>query len=88
MSHAAFRCKTLSYVSATTLLEVHFQHLHVQDTGQILRDDAKNDCAFVHHLFLMTLHSNHSSRMQGLLGMPSIIFITKVHKKQVPSSCS
>lgn len=26
--------------------------------------------------------------MPGLLSMPGIIFITKVHKKQAPSSCS
>lgn len=56
MSHPAFRGKTLSYVSGTTLLSVILiQHLHVQDSGQILKDGAKNDGAFVHHPFFMTL---------------------------------
>lgn len=88
--HLVFRGKLMSFISETTLLEVSS---FSTPTCPRHRANFKGQCQewwclCTSSFSYDTVHSIHSSRMQGLLSMPGIIFISKVHKKQAPSSCS
>lgn len=88
--HLVFRGKLMSFISGTTLLEVSF---FSTPTCSRHRANFKGQCKewwclCTSSFSYDTVHSIHSSRIQGLLSMPGIIFISKAHKKQVPSSWS
>lgn len=90
IGHIWFLVVNLSFISGTTLLEVSFFSTPAY-SGH--RANFKGQCQewwclCTSSFSYDTVHSIHSSRMQGLPSMPGIIFITKVHKKQAPSSCS
>lgn len=88
--HFVFRGKLLNFFSGTTLLEASSfsTTTYSRRRANFKRQCQEWWCLCTSSFSYDTVHSIHSSRMQGLLSTPGIIFITKVHKKQAPSSCS